>query len=144
METKKVDATTTQTTPDQQQNRRKWLIIGSIAGGIILVGALSGAVYGLTRNEAITANIRDIFIIFLALESLIIGGALVILIVQLAGLVNLIQNELKPILKVTSETVNSLRGTTEFLGENLVEPVIKLNSYLAGIRKFLHLLGVRK
>jgi hypothetical protein len=39
--------------------------------------------------------------------------------------------------------VNTLRGTTTFLSENLVEPVIKLNSTLAGLRRFFQLFGVK-
>jgi amino acid permease len=80
----------------------------------------------------------------MAFESLIIGAALVVLIIQVAGLINLLQNEVKPILESTSETVNNLRGTTQFLSENLVEPVIKLNSYLAGLRKLLGIFGTKK
>jgi amino acid permease len=98
----------------------------------------------LLQNPDTTANIRDIFIIFLALESLVIGAALIILIVQVASLINLLRNEVKPILQATSETVNTLRGTTEFLSENVVEPVIRLNSYLAGLRRFLSLFGSKK
>jgi hypothetical protein len=74
----------------------------------------------------------------------VIGVALVVLIVQLAALINLLQNEVKPILIATNETVNTLRGTSEFLSENVVEPVIKLNGYLAGLYRMLELLGVRK
>jgi hypothetical protein len=88
------------------------------------------------------ARIRDVFIIFMALESLLIGFVLVILIVQLARLMNLIQNEVKPILDSTNETVNNLRGTTAFLSANLVEPVIKLNEYLAALQKFTEILGI--
>ncbi|MCS7010961.1 MAG: hypothetical protein N2049_03380 [Anaerolineales bacterium] len=135
------------TTPSLEQvsehkriRRQRWTLVGMIVGVLLLVAAIVAAVYGLTRNPETTANIRDIFIIFLAFESLIIGAALVILIIQVASLINLLQNEVKPILKSTAETVNTLRGTTEFLSENLVEPVIKLNSYLAGLRKILDFL----
>jgi len=76
----------------------------------------------------------------MALESLVIGAALVILIVQLATLINLIQNEIRPILDNTNDTVNHLKGTTTFLSEQLVEPVLKLNSYLAGLKHVLDLL----
>jgi hypothetical protein len=127
-----------------QLRRQRWIVVAIIAGVLILLAAVVAAVFGLTRDETITANIRDIFIIFMAFESLIIGAALVILVIQVAGLINLIQNEVKPILTATSETVNTLRGTTEFLGENLVNPVIKLNSYLAGMRKVFNLFGVKK
>jgi hypothetical protein len=128
----------------QQLRRQRWMLVGIIAGIILLLAAIVAAVYGLTLNEEVTANIRDIFIIFMAFESLIIGAALVILVIQIATLINLLQNEVKPILKATTDTVNTLRGTTEFLSENLVEPVIKLNSYLAGLRKFFNLFGMNK
>lgn len=126
-----------QATPANEARHQRWLTVGLIAGSVLLVVAIGAAIYGLTRDPATTATIRDIFIIFLAFESLLIGAALVILILQIASLINLIQNEVKPILKSTSETVNTLRGTTQFLSENLVEPVIKLNAYLAGLRKIL-------
>jgi hypothetical protein len=91
---------------------------------------------------AAVAQMRDVFIIFLALQSLVIGLALVILLVQLARLINLLQNEVKPILESTNETINNLRGTTTFLTDNLVEPVIRLNEYTAGLAKLLLLLGI--
>lgn len=121
-----------------------WIIGAIIGGGLLFLGLIGAAIYGLTRDPATTANIRDIFIIFLAFESLIIGVALVVLIVQVAGLINLLRNEIQPILKTTHETVNTLRGTTEFLSENLVEPVIKLNGYLAGLRRLFSLFGNKR
>jgi hypothetical protein len=124
--------------------KQRWTMIAIAAAVLLLLGLLGLAVYALLQNSNTTANIRDIFIIFMAFESLIIGAALVVLIIQVAGLINLLQNEVKPILESTSETVNNLRGTTEFLSENLVEPVIKLNSYLAGLRKILGIFGTKK
>ncbi|HEY3474523.1 MAG TPA: hypothetical protein VGK56_07920, partial [Anaerolineales bacterium] len=100
--------------------------------------------YFLLQPGTPTDRIRDVFIIVVALESLVIGIALIILIVQLASLINLLQNEVRPILNTTSETVNNLRGTVEFLGENAVEPVIKLNSYLAAMSRVIELMGIRK
>lgn len=126
------------------ERRTRWLIAAIIGGVIVLLAAIGLAVYALLQNPAVTANIRDIFIIFLALESVVIGLALIILIVQVASLINLLRNEVKPILQATSETVNTLRGTTEFLSENVVEPVIRLNSYLAGLRRLVDLFGGRK
>lgn len=126
------------------RHRARWLVVAIVAGVLLLLVGIGFAVYGLLQDPGTTANIRDIFIIFLAFEALIIGAALIILILQVASLINLLQNEVKPILQATSETVNTLRGTTEFLSENLVEPVIRLNSYLAGLRRFLHLFGGRK
>jgi len=124
--------------------KQRWTVAGIVAGAILLLALISLMVFGLLQNSSVTANIRDIFIIFMAIESLIIGVALVVLIIQVASLINLLQNEVRPILKSTSETVNTLRGTTEFLSENLVEPVIKLNSSIAGLRRILELFGMKK
>ena len=124
--------------------RQRWIMAGIIVGVIVILAAIVTAIYFLLQPGSPTGTIRDIFIIFMAVESLIIGAALVILIIQVASLINLLQNEVKPILESTTETVNTLRGTTQFLSENLVEPVIKLNSSLAGLRKILELLGVKR
>jgi len=85
-----------------------------------------------------------VFIIFMALESFVRGVALIILIVQLATLINLLQNEVKPILNSTNETVNTLRGTVTFLSDNMTEPVIKVNSYVAGIKTFFDVMRPKR
>lgn len=104
---------------------------------VVLVAIVAGGIFVLAvAPEGTTAKVRDIFIIVMALESLVLGVGLIVLILQLAALINLLQNEIKPILDSTNDTVNNLRGTTQFLSNNLVEPVIKLNEYLAGMKKF--------
>jgi len=120
------------------------IMIGATAGAVVLLVLLGVAIFFLLQPATPTDRIRDVFIIVVALESLVIGVALIVLIVQLASLINLLQNEVRPILKATSETVNNLRGTAEFLGENVLEPVVKLNGYLAGLYRMLELMGIKK
>jgi hypothetical protein len=124
--------------------KQRWTMAGIILAVVLFLAGIVVAIIALTNNPALATNVRDIFIIFMAFESLIIGAALVVLVIQIASLINLLQNEVKPILQSSSETVNTLRGTTEFLSENLVEPVIKLNSYLAGLRKLFDIFGIKK
>ena len=130
--------------PSEQEQKSKRIIIAVIVGVVILVAALIFAVILLLQPTTPTDRIRDVFIIVVALESLVIGVALIVLIVQVATLINLLQNEVRPILTATNETVNNLRGTAEFLGENMVEPVIKLNGYLAGMNRVIELMGIKK
>lgn len=138
-----------QMTPEQlaelreQERRQKQIMAGIIAGIVVLVAILGVAIYFLLQPETPTDKIRDVFIIVVALETLVIGVALIVLVIQLASLINLLQNEVRPILNATSETVNTLRGTAEFLGENVVEPVIKLNGYLAAMKRMLELMGIK-
>ena len=122
-----------------EAKQRKTLL--TIFGGAVLILAvIVGLVVLLWRSgPANTGQIRDIFIIFMAFESLLIGVTLVILMVQLATLINLLQNEIKPILDSTNETVNTLKGTATFIGTNLAEPIITLNQYMAGFKKLIDL-----
>lgn len=128
----------------REAERKQKIIVTSIIAGIVLILAILGvAIFFLMQPGTPTDKIRDVFIIVVALESLVIGVALIVLVIQLASLINLIQNEVRPILNATNETVNTLRGTVEFLGENVVEPVVKLNGYLAGLRRMLELMGIK-
>lgn len=116
------------------------VVLAVLLGFIVLAAVITAAVFLIRADAEVTSQIRDVFIIFIALEFLIIGIALIILIIQLAVLTNLLRNEVKPILDSTSETVNTMRGTVTFLSNNLAEPVIKLNGYLAGLKKLTDLL----
>ena len=118
-----------------------WIVAAVI---LVLAGLAAGTIFLLRSDVGTTSHIRDIFIIFMALESFIVGLALIILVVQLATLINLLQNEIKPILNSTNETVNTLRGTATFLSDNIAEPVIKLNESVAVIRKLMDFLKVWK
>ena len=128
----------------EQEKKMKRILIAVIVGAVILLILLGVAIYFLLQPGTPTDRIRDIFIIVVALESLVIGVAMIVLVLQLASLINLLQNEIRPILHATTETVNTLRGTAEFLGENVVEPVIQLNGYMAGLYRMLELMGVKK
>ncbi len=125
------------------RKQRQVVVLSAIAVVVLLVILVAAVVY-LMQDSTQTDKIRDIFIIFMALESLIIGAALVTLIVQVATLINLLNNEIKPMLEATNETIATLRGTTQFLSENLVEPVMKLNSYVAGLQKMLDIFNLKK
>ncbi len=134
------------TSPNRQlsgEERRTiaFIVVGLIIFVIALIGSI---IYLVNADPGDVAQIRDIFIIFMAIQSLLIGLVLVILMIQLARLINLLQNEVKPILDSTNETINNLRGTTVFLSESVVEPVIKMNEYLAGLTQLLAVLGLMK
>ena len=128
----------------EQEQKMKRIMIAVIVGAVILLILLGVAIFFLLQPGTPTDRIRDVFIIVVALESLVIGVAMIVLVIQLASLINLLQNEIRPILHATNETVNTLRGTAEFLGESVVEPVIKLNGYMAGLYRMLELMGVKK
>jgi hypothetical protein len=118
---------------------RMYVAIGVVVFAVFLVASVF-AVVAMLKSPDQTETIRDIVIVFMAGEALVIGLALVVLIVQLARLTALLQNEIRPILTSTRETLDTVRGTSAFLGNNLVNPVIKANSSLAAVRRALDLL----
>jgi hypothetical protein len=124
--------------------RQKMIVTALIVGGIVFIALIILIVILLLQPGVPTEAIKNVFIIFLAVEMLIVGIAVVVLSVQVATLVNLLQNEVRPMLNSTNDTINNLRGTTEFLSENLVEPVIQLNGYLASLKRMLELMGLNK
>jgi hypothetical protein len=85
-------------------------------------------------------SVRDLSIIILALESLVVGVLLSILIVQVTRLIRMLRDEVMPILYSTQETLGTVRGTTTFVSDRVVQPVVKLSSYSAGVRQAVHVL----
>jgi predicted tellurium resistance membrane protein TerC len=130
--------------PSEELKRQRLIMIGVIIAAVVLIILIIASIWFLLQPSTDTAKIKDVFIIFMALQSLFLGIILVVLIIQLARLINLLQNDIKPILDSTNETVSTLRGTTAFLSENVVEPVIKMNEYMAGITKALAVLGLSR
>jgi uncharacterized BrkB/YihY/UPF0761 family membrane protein len=131
--------------PTKINTKQRLLVIGAV---VLVLALITGIVLSVISLSAMsddqTGKIRDIFIIFMAIEFLIIGVALVVMIIQLAALINLLQNEVKPILNSTNETVSTLKGTAKFLSDNMVEPVIKMNEYLAGFKKAIDMINIFK
>lgn len=94
----------------------------------------------LLNNPSTTETIRDLFIIVLALETLVIGTLLVILIYQLIALVRLLRDDLTPMLDSTQQTLNTVRGTATFVSERVTKPAITASSYAAGIGRSVRVL----
>jgi len=127
------------------QSQKTTLIIIAIITILFLIGTNIGIVYLAKSNAQITSQVRDIFIIILVMESFLIGAALIILIIQLALLSNLLQNEIKPILSSTKETIRTVKGTSQFISERAVKPILTIGGILAGGRKLFEIVGfIRK
>ena len=85
-------------------------------------------------------SVRDLSIIILALESIVVGVLLGVLIVQVTKLIRMLRDEVMPILYSTQETLNTMRGTTTFISDRVVQPVVKVSSYTAGMRQAISVL----
>lgn len=128
--------------------RRIVLIASAVLIGLILLLFVIALVLTLVTGgdfAEIIRTIRDLVIIFMALEGILIVLGLAVLTLQVAQLVNLLQTEVKPILENTQETVKTAQGTVEFMSNNLAEPVIRANGFLAGASVMIgSLFGIRR
>ena len=123
------------------QSQKTALIIIAVITILFFIGTTIGVVYLAKSDVQITGQVRDIFITILVMESFLIGAALIILIIQLALLSNLLQNEIRPILSSTKETLRTVKGTSQFISERAVRPIVSIGGILAGGRKFFEIVG---
>jgi amino acid permease len=86
------------------------------------------------------AAVRDIAIIALAIESLVIGVLLIVLLWQLRGLTILVQEQIKPMLDSMQETIGTVKGTTSLVSETIVSPAIRISGFAAGLRRALQVM----
>ena len=110
---------------------------------LMMIIATVVAVIAMINNPAETETIRDIVIIFLALEFSIIGIVLIVLIIQLSLLTELLRNEIAPMLKSSNDALANVRGTTQFLSDNLAQPVIRASASVNALREALRFLRFR-
>jgi hypothetical protein len=75
------------------------------------------------------------------LVTIIIGLFLVVLIFQLQSLIALLRDEIKPILDSANETASTVRGTTTFVSDSVVKPMIEAASMAAGVGQAIRLLA---
>jgi hypothetical protein len=90
------------------------------------------------------AVIRDIAIIVLAVESLIVGALLIVLILQVRGLTRMLEEEVQPILESARETATTVRGTTVFVSDTFVKPLISAAGYASAANRVMSVLARRK
>jgi len=102
---------------------------------LVVVAAIGAALWGLATNASFTAVVRDIAIIVLALVTGLIGIFLAILIFQVQSLIALLRNEIKPILDSANQTVSTVKGTSTFVSDTVVSPIIQVLGFASGVRQ---------
>jgi hypothetical protein len=126
--------TNTLTAEERAAKRTQMVVIGvAVAFLVILVAA----VVLMAKFPAATVVVRDIAIVFVAVVTFLIGLALIVLLFQLQVLIQVLRDEIQPLLRSVNDTASTLRGTTEFVSHNMVTPIIKASGVLAGVRRVI-------
>ena len=127
----------------EPESASKWtvqrivFVSAGVLGAIIVVIFGIGLLLAFSSELEITAlrmqYIRNIFLVVLGFEGILIIGSIAILIIQISRLVNMVKLEVKPVLTTAQETVNTAKGTVEFVSDNSVRPIIRTSAFLSGL-----------
>lgn len=89
--------------------------------------------------------IRDIAIILLAVLNIILLVVAIIIGVLVLKLAKYVSHEFPPVVQTVQQTLRTVQGTTEFVGETVVRPAIGAAGTGASFREFLRaFFGVRR
>jgi hypothetical protein len=91
------------------------------------------------------ALIRDIAIILLAVLNIVLLVVAVIIALILFKLAKYVSREFPPIVQTVQQTLKTVQGTAEFVGETAVKPAIGAAGATASYREFLRaFVGIRR
>jgi hypothetical protein len=88
-------------------------------------------------------TLRDVAIILLAVETIIVQVILILLLLEIKSLSKMLRDNIYPILQSADETVRTVRGTSTFVSDNVVSPVVRISSFTAGVTEALRVITRR-
>ncbi len=105
---------------------------------VVLLGlALATALTAAERWAPLFQIFRDVFVLILVLESILVVAALIVFLLQAAGFFIMLRAEVKPIFENARETTRLSRATAGFVNANAIDPLIQIKSFVAGMLAFL-------
>ena len=114
---------------------------------VVLLPLILALVVSVTASETwapVVQIFRDTFVIVFLIESILIIGAIAILVVQIARFFIMLQTEIKPIMDNARETTNTTKATAKFVNKNAVDPLIQITAFFVGLKTFIReLLNIR-
>jgi hypothetical protein len=111
-----------------------WAALVVLVLGLIVVGIIYGLYQLGGVDQAPLERLRDIAIIFLIFQLLLVTIVLAGIAAGLIFLIVVLKDQLIPILSEFLETAKRLRGTTEFMTEEAVKPMIRTAGQAAKFR----------
>ncbi|MFN8541710.1 MAG: hypothetical protein U0232_30060 [Thermomicrobiales bacterium] len=111
---------------------KKWATIGGIIAALVLALIIGLLYWG--DEGPVTARLRDISIVFISLFAVLSTALFAAILGAVLWLVFTIRDKVVPLLETLTATAQRLKGTTEYMTEQAVTPVISMASTLAGIR----------
>lgn len=123
---------------------KRYAILASV-GMLIVLGLIIWGLYSLGgADQSALERLRDIAIIFIVLLSAIIVVLLAGITAALVFLVIQIKDRVIPLLEEITGTVKQVRGTTTFMTEEAVKPIVSVAATVARMRAMAKVASGRK
>lgn len=119
--------------PEPQHERNVLRTVGIVLAILAILFVISAMGYGLITHPVFTSILRDMAIIVLAFITMITCVFLAILLFQLQSLIVILRDEIQPLLESVNDTAGTVRGTTTFVSDAVVTPMIQVASYASGV-----------
>ncbi|MCC6704470.1 MAG: hypothetical protein IT334_06305 [Thermomicrobiales bacterium] len=120
---------------ESPSSRTKWYIIGGVVGALIIFGLIIFGLYMLgDDDQSALERLRDIAVIFIVLLLLVVTILLAGITAGLIFLVMQIKDRVIPAIEELTSTLKRVKGTTDFVTEEAVKPLISVASSIAGVR----------
>src|SRR5687767_5890691 len=106
-------------------DRQRRQLLLTILVVIVVIVICVGGVWGLSQFVSpdtlrnVSASVRDVLLVVLAIESLFVGAFLLLMLWQVYQLIRLLREEVIPLLNTTKETVEHVKHTTTFVGQSV-------------------------
>jgi hypothetical protein len=117
------------------------VILATVGMGVfILIIFIIGLIFVLTDAEGWQPRVavfRDLTLIVVAVQVIIIMTGLAVMLVQLARFINLLGSEVKPITRDAREALRSVRTTADFTRKQVATPLIQTQTFFAGLAVFI-------
>ncbi len=104
----------------------------AIIVALLVVAALVALGYWAFHTDGLN-GLKNLAIVLLALETIVVTALLVVVVLLLARLVGMLQEQIAPVLKSVQQTASTVRGTTTFVSDTFVSPLIQIASALSGL-----------
>lgn len=130
---------------NETDDERSWMFwsiagIGGVMGICLLLFIIAIAIGLLSGNSTAAADfvaiIRDLLLILMVLQGMLIGVGLLVVIFQLAALLNVLQTEIDPVIDEAKQTVSTVKGTAQFVSRHVAEPIIQTRTRIRQAQHF--------
>ena len=120
---------------EQPSKKTKWYVIGGSLGALIVLGLNIFGLYMLgDDDQSALERLRDIAVIFIVLLLFLVTVLLAGITAGLLYLILQIKDRVIPALEELTATLKRVKGTTDFMTEEAVKPIISVASSIAGVR----------